>query len=555
MNNHSSASSTPIVSPLDIAFATSAVSPTSHLSMNQTPFHPYSPVVAASPSVAFSNLSLRTPHRTIPAALPPTPKLTGASPQISTPSHAFVTPELPSAPLPTSSSTNPKAPGSLRSNYKKMRRESNANNRRTEMLPPSDIPVQSPLQPLMSQQAVVMEDWVDFTTFMQEVGNGTPPMVDSHSPGVGTGPLPMSTTPVLGGAEETWDLLKMIDPGNGNDTLRSPTIQQPLDSTTPFSSGHTSGFQQSPAVPMPDDLSAYFNNAVAGPSSGSPSYSDVLSSPTHVPSIGPSPRVPQWHEFPLFGADPSPPVNPKTFTPVSSGAPNLSQESVSSSASGQTSNSLSAPPQRAPSMSPSMSKRPRLSLDGLGHRRNPSSSSSAAPSPYIGAGSVPSSTKPTGYRRHLQPTDLTPLDAPTQKRNYAVPSVTSRKEYPPSVTKSLTSPSPRGSKRTSAAAGLPTRDDAEQMDRGGSAEQMDRGGSSGSDQIDTDDLKQAIEEKRRANTIAARKSRLRKAEFLSGLQLQIKELEAENDQLRQRAETAEQRAEIAEQQLRQYRGY
>lgn len=40
------------------------------------------------------------------------------------------------------------------------------------MLPPSDIPLQSPLQPLMQQQAVVMEDWVDFTTFMQEVGNG-----------------------------------------------------------------------------------------------------------------------------------------------------------------------------------------------------------------------------------------------------------------------------------------------------------------------------------------------------------------------------------------------
>lgn len=373
---------------------------------------------------------------------------------------------------------------------------------------------------------------------------GTPPMLDSHSPAVGPGPLPMGTTPVLG-AEETWDLLKMIDPGNGNATLPSPTIQQPLDSTTPFSSGNTSGFQQSPAVGMPEDMSAYFNsNSVAGPSSGSPAnYSDVLSSPTHVPSVGPSPRVAQWHEFPLFAADPSPPVNPKTFTPVSSGATNLSQESVNSSASGQTSNSLSVPPPRA-SMSPSMSKRPRLSLDGgLGHRRNLSSSSSAAPSPYLGAGS--SSTKPTGYRRHMQPTDLTPLDAPTQKRNYAVPSVTSRKDFPPSVTKSLTSPSPRGSKRSSAAAGLPTRDDAEIEERGGS---------SGSDNLDTDELRQAIEEKRRANTIAARKSRLRKAEFLTGLQLQIKELEAENEQLRQRAEAAEQRAEIAEQQLRQFGG-
>ncbi|KAG8945962.1 hypothetical protein FRC00_009868, partial [Tulasnella sp. 408] len=209
--------------------------------MNQAPFQPYSPVVAASPSVAFSNLSLRTPHRTIPASLPPTPKLTGASPKISTPLHAFATPELPSAPLPASSSANPKSFSSLRSNYKKMRRESNANNRRTEMLPPSEIPVQSPMQPHMQPQAVVMEDWVDFTTFMQEVGNA-----------VGAGPLPMGTTPVLG-AEETWDLLKMIDPGNGNATLPSPTIQQPLDSTTPFSSGNTSGFQQSPAVGMPEE--------------------------------------------------------------------------------------------------------------------------------------------------------------------------------------------------------------------------------------------------------------------------------------------------------------
>lgn len=171
MNNHPSATSTPIVSPLDIALATSAVASTSHLSMNQTSFQPYSPVVAASPSVAFSNLSLRTPHRTIPASLPPTPKLTGASPKISTPLHAFATPELPSAPLPASSSTNPKSFSSLRSNYKKMRRESNAN-RRTEMLPPTEIPFQSPMQSQLQPQAVVMEDWVDFTTFMQEVGNG-----------------------------------------------------------------------------------------------------------------------------------------------------------------------------------------------------------------------------------------------------------------------------------------------------------------------------------------------------------------------------------------------
>ncbi|KAG8986897.1 hypothetical protein FRB90_003721, partial [Tulasnella sp. 427] len=311
-NNHQSASFTPVVSPLDIALAVSPALHAAHLSMNQgpfSPFNPYSPLVAASPSVAFSNLSLRTPHRTIPAALPPTPKLTGASPKISTPSHAFATPDLPSAPLPGPSSTNPKNLSSLRSNYKKMRRESNAN-RKTEMLPPSEIPAPSPGQTMVP---MMMEEWVDFGfgLFSDEVGNG----------------------------------------------------------------------------------------------------------------------------------------------------------------------------------------------------------------------------------------DLTPLNAPTQKRNYAIPSATSRKEFPPSVTKALlTTPSPRGSKRSSDAADLPSRDDVEQEERGGTSP------SSGSESPSSKEhLLAGIEAKRRANTIAARKSRQRKLEFLNTLQLDVQALQTENSELRERLATAEQRAQVAEQ--------
>lgn len=168
-------------------------------------------------------------------------------------------------------------------------------------------------------------------------------------------------------------------------------------------------------------------------------------------------------------------------------------------------------------------------LQGRGGRY-PSSGSSGAPSPFIGA-----STKPTGYRRNLTPNDLMPLEAPTQKRNYMFQSPTSRKELPPSVTRTF-HPSPRGEKRSSLQAGLPTRAESEGRDQASSAG-SDEGqkpdtGDNGSTDEDTKALKDHVEQKRRANTIAARKSRRRKVEFIEGLQVQIQTVSSERDALR-----------------------
>ena len=133
--------------------------------------------------------------------------------------------------------------------------------------------------------------------------------------------------------------------------------------------------------------------------------------------------------------------------------------------------------------------------------------------------------------------DLKALDAPTERRNYVVPSVTSRKDFPPSVTKSFHTPSPRGSKRSSGQAGL---------DLPGAEHSSS---SPGEEELDTDDLKRHVEEKRRANTIAARKSRRRKAEFLEGLRGENEKLVEEKEQLERENEMLRQRLEMAERQL------
>ncbi|KAG8982290.1 hypothetical protein FRB90_006895, partial [Tulasnella sp. 427] len=60
--------------------------------------------------------------------------------------------------------------------------------------------------------------------------------------------------------------------------------------------------------------------------------------------------------------------------------------------------------------------------------------------------------KPNGVRKNVQVRDLIPLDAPIQSRNYITPSVTSRKDVPPSVARTFV---PNSRKRSAQAAGLP----------------------------------------------------------------------------------------------------
>ncbi|KAL0569376.1 hypothetical protein V5O48_012585 [Marasmius crinis-equi] len=118
-----------------------------------------------------------------------------------------------------------------------------------------------------------------------------------------------------------------------------------------------------------------------------------------------------------------------------------------------------------------------------------------------------SSTVPTGTRRNVTPHSLIPYDAPTQTRRYITPSATSRKELPLGFA--------RKRRRVTTTSRV----------------------SSGEDELDEplEPLRlnatetEAIEHKRRQNTLAARKSRKRKLEHLV-------QLENENAELREEVE-------------------
>ncbi|CAO1632744.1 unnamed protein product [Sympodiomycopsis kandeliae] len=114
-----------------------------------------------------------------------------------------------------------------------------------------------------------------------------------------------------------------------------------------------------------------------------------------------------------------------------------------------------------------------------------------------------------GTKRRLRVEDLLPLDAPIQSRNYLGPSATSRKDWvPPSS-----------------------------IDQGPTAEEM------AAINAESDPLKA----KRLSNTLAARRSRHRKAQERMEFQEKIAQLEAEAAQWKKRCERAEEdRDEIAQ---------
>jgi hypothetical protein len=123
------------------------------------------------------------------------------------------------------------------------------------------------------------------------------------------------------------------------------------------------------------------------------------------------------------------------------------------------------------------------------------------------------SNVPTGIRRNVTPSSLVPLDAPTQRRTYVTPSSTSRKEIPAAF-----------SRKRKAMSIEPEPEDDEEFVGGEGI-----------------DWKDAIEAKRRQNTIAARKSRQRKLEYVRNLEQLVTRLQNENEALRERAEAAEER--------------
>jgi hypothetical protein len=138
-------------------------------------------------------------------------------------------------------------------------------------------------------------------------------------------------------------------------------------------------------------------------------------------------------------------------------------------------------------------------------------STPAVPSSDFTTTSVSTSPKRkvTGHRRNITPASLVPVDAPTQSRSYVKPSATSRKAIPAAFQS-------QSRKRASSVAF----DDEDEIDP---------------------TLDDAIQTKRRQNTVAARRSRARKLEYVRELERTVEKLKCDLSEALLRAEQAEER--------------
>ncbi|KAI6044916.1 hypothetical protein EDC04DRAFT_2865765 [Pisolithus marmoratus] len=115
----------------------------------------------------------------------------------------------------------------------------------------------------------------------------------------------------------------------------------------------------------------------------------------------------------------------------------------------------------------------------------------------------------TGTRKNIKPDDLVPVDAPTQPRKYLTPSTTSRKAIPAVW-----------ARKRSREAAFGDEEDQLPEDVGPSMSEQE-----------------AIEAKRRQNTIAARRSRKRKLEYQRELEESAERYKRESETWKMRAQT------------------
>ncbi|EIW59302.1 uncharacterized protein TRAVEDRAFT_36747 [Trametes versicolor FP-101664 SS1] len=165
---------------------------------------------------------------------------------------------------------------------------------------------------------------------------------------------------------------------------------------------------------------------------------------------------------------------------------------------------------------PSLSHDP-FNFEGMYTMPSPTTPSldptSLHPSPHAGTLATPSTpgrrprkNLPTGTRKNITPDALVSMDAPIQTRKYVVPSSTSRKEVPTAFLKK---------KRA----------------RSQAFEEDELEDEIAIDQNDLD----AIEAKRRQNTLAARRSRRRKLEYQRELELSVEREKDEKEAWKRRA--------------------
>ncbi|KZT35108.1 hypothetical protein SISSUDRAFT_973824, partial [Sistotremastrum suecicum HHB10207 ss-3] len=111
---------------------------------------------------------------------------------------------------------------------------------------------------------------------------------------------------------------------------------------------------------------------------------------------------------------------------------------------------------------------------------------------------------------------LIPIDAPIQNRTYLTPSSTSRKEFPAHFRK-----------RSAAQAGLDADNEKDATDGQREGETPDEA------------LARQIEAKRQSNTLAARRSRHRKQQYLQELEEEVGRMRGEVEEWKERALKAE----------------
>jgi len=139
----------------------------------------------------------------------------------------------------------------------------------------------------------------------------------------------------------------------------------------------------------------------------------------------------------------------------------------------------------------------------------PAVTSSDLPSAASDPASSTTKRRVTGHRKNITADGLVPVDAPTQQRSYVRPSTTSRKVIPAAF--------------------------QSQSKKRGSSVAFD-------DEDDVDPaLADAIQAKRRQNTVAARRSRARKLEYVRELETMVEKLKGDLSDALSRAEEAEER--------------
>ncbi|TCD62911.1 hypothetical protein EIP91_006238 [Steccherinum ochraceum] len=191
---------------------------------------------------------------------------------------------------------------------------------------------------------------------------------------------------------------------------------------------------------------------------------------------------------------------------------------------------VSAPPQiKTPSTIPAPAPAmPDFDFAGMYTMPSPNTPaldpSSLHPSPQIGSDDLPSFTPsatrrksaPTGTRKNVTPDSLVPYDAPIQGRKYVTPSATSRKEVPAVFARK---------RSRSRAFGEVDEDQLVEEDANSlppTPNEMD-----------------AIEAKRRQNTLAARRSRKRKLEYQRELEEGLEQERVEKEAWKARSQLLE----------------